>query len=191
MGKTRETNKKRPAKSESGDEPIAKRLRHSTRISFGTMLESLTKNPGLQHIAEEIFQNLDKHSLLKLRLVNSSWKGILDRPMFWYRKLKRDGIFLSETILSGMRVKLTYSFLVPTKQNLDPNDYEEQKKFALKMIKMSILEIRRREKCEDVIKILAKPKPHALKKKQTAIKNEIFANKQIMRFISAYFNCCV
>ena len=78
--------KKRSADSRS-DEPIAKRLRKSTRMSFGIMLESFINNPGLQHIAENILQNLDKHSLLKYRLVNSSWKRILDQPTFWFNKL--------------------------------------------------------------------------------------------------------
>ena len=78
--------KKRSADSRS-DEPIAKRLRKSTRMSFGIMLESFINNPGLQHIAENILQNLCKHSLLKYRLVNSSWKRILDQPTFWFNKL--------------------------------------------------------------------------------------------------------
>ena len=66
----------------TNDEPIAKRLRKSSQ-----MLESFINNPGLQHIAENILQNLDKHSLLKYRLVNSSWKRILDQPIFWLNKL--------------------------------------------------------------------------------------------------------
>ena len=87
MGKnTKMDIKKRSADSRS-DEPIAKRLRKSTRMSFGIMLESFINNPGLQHIAENILQNLDKHSLLKYRLVNSSWKRILDQPIFWLNKL--------------------------------------------------------------------------------------------------------
>ena len=66
----------------TNDEPIAKRLKKSSR-----MLESFINNPGLQHIAEKILQILCKHSLLKYRLVNSSWKRILDRPIFWFNKL--------------------------------------------------------------------------------------------------------
>ena len=66
----------------TNDEPIAKRLRKSSR-----MLESFINNPGLQHIAEKILQLLCKYSLLKYRLVNSSWKRILDQPIFWFNKL--------------------------------------------------------------------------------------------------------
>ena len=69
MEKTRKMDvKKRSAEYSSTDEqPIAKRLRKSTRMSFGIMLETFVNNPGLQHIAENIFQHLDKHSLLKYR----------------------------------------------------------------------------------------------------------------------------
>ena len=89
MVKNKEKTKtmKRLASGDPGDEPIAKRLRQSTRTSFGNMLKSLINNPGFRHITEKIFLNIDKHSLLKFRLVNSSWKRILDRPMFWYRNL--------------------------------------------------------------------------------------------------------
>ena len=89
MGKTTQKINiisKRSADS-SNDEPIAKRLRKSTQTSFGIMLETLINNPGLQHIAENIFQYLDQHSLLKYRLVNSSWKRILDQPIFWLKKV--------------------------------------------------------------------------------------------------------
>ena len=78
---------KRKIFKEAGYQPIAKRLRHSTRNSFGIMLESLMENPGLQHISEKIFQFLDKKTLLEFRLVNSSWKRILDQPMLWIRIL--------------------------------------------------------------------------------------------------------
>ena len=50
-------------------------------------METLTKNPGLQHVSEDILKLLDNKSLLICRLVNSSWKNILDQPMFWLKKL--------------------------------------------------------------------------------------------------------
>ena len=51
------------------------------------IMEAITKNPGLQHISEDIFKLLDKKSLMDCRLVNSSWKNILDQPFFWIKKL--------------------------------------------------------------------------------------------------------
>ena len=50
--------------------------------------DRITKIPGLQHVSEDIFKLLDKKSLTDCRLVNSSWKNVLDQPMFWLNKLK-------------------------------------------------------------------------------------------------------
>ena len=46
------------------------------------------KIPGLQHISEDVFKLLDKKSLLECRMVNSSWKEVLDQPIFWLKKMK-------------------------------------------------------------------------------------------------------
>ena len=175
MVKNKEITKKKRSSALLGDEPIAKRLRHSTRTSFGNMLESFINNPGLQHIAEKIFQNFDNPaSLLKLRLVNSSWKRILDRPMFWprwfwHRNLKSD---------------LSFSFLdlASNIQKLDPDNYEEQKNYALRMIKLSILETRRSENSVGIKKIMEETK--LLKKKQkTAMENQIRTNEIMIKLI--------
>ena len=200
MVKNKETNKKRPAKSESQDEPIAKRLRHSTRTSLGNMLELFINSPGLQHIAEKIFQNLDKKSLLKLRLVNSSWKRILDRPMFWYRILKTDGITRTQKTKPDLNPPRNptfktqnfhyFSFLASIIQNLDPDDYEVQKNHALRMIKLSILETRKSENFVVVKKIMEENKPgSALKKKQkNAIGNQISTTEKILKLINSLKN---
>ena len=140
--KEKTNNMKRLASGDPGDEPIAKRLRQSTRTSFGNMLKSLINNPGFRHIAEKIFQNIDKHSLLKFRLVNSSWKQILDRPMFWYRNL------ISIEITSLYPPARGYVWVPQILQKLNPDDYEEQKKHAIRMIKLLILETRRKENLE-------------------------------------------
>ena len=50
--------------------------------------DQITKIPGLQHVSEDIFQLLDKTSLMDCRLVNASWKNVLDQPIFWLDKLK-------------------------------------------------------------------------------------------------------
>ena len=51
-------------------------------------MESITKNPDLKHIAEDIFECLDKKSLIACRSVNKSWKDILNQPMFYLRNMK-------------------------------------------------------------------------------------------------------
>ena len=45
-------------------------------------MEAITKIPGLQYISEDVFKLLDTKSLMDCRLVNNSWKEILDCPSF-------------------------------------------------------------------------------------------------------------
>ena len=45
-------------------------------------MDTFTKTPGLQQISEDIFRCLDKKSLLNCRLVNHTWKEILDMPIY-------------------------------------------------------------------------------------------------------------
>ena len=54
-------------------------------------MENFINNPGLQHIAENVFLNLNHENLEKCRLVNEYWKNILDNPMFWIKKFIRRG----------------------------------------------------------------------------------------------------
>ena len=53
-------------------------------------MDGFTKIPGLQHISEDILKLLDKESLIKCRLVNSSWKNVLEKPKFWLKKFKSE-----------------------------------------------------------------------------------------------------
>ena len=55
-------------------------------------MENFLKNPGLQHIAENVFLNLNYENLETCRLVNKSWKQILNNPMFWIKKFIRRGL---------------------------------------------------------------------------------------------------
>ena len=54
------------------------------------ILDQISNNPGLQHIIEKIFLNLDFDSLLACQLINKSCKEIskeiLDDPMFLLKK---------------------------------------------------------------------------------------------------------
>ena len=53
-------------------------------------MELVTKSPGLQHIAEDIFHILDKKSLLDCKLANKSLMSIINRQTFcskhWLKK---------------------------------------------------------------------------------------------------------
>ena len=68
-------------------------------IDFCTdsIMETIIENPGLEHISQDIFELLDKKNSLDCRLVNSSWKGIVEKPKFWLKK------WSSETGLDSKR----------------------------------------------------------------------------------------
>ena len=55
-------------------------------------MENIIKNPGLQHIAENVFLNLNYEKLETCRLVNEFCKEILDNPMFWLKKFIQRGL---------------------------------------------------------------------------------------------------
>ena len=52
-------------------------------------MEPIPYGPGrsIPHVTEQIFQILDKETLLKCRKVNRTWKNYLENPSFWFRKL--------------------------------------------------------------------------------------------------------
>ena len=49
-------------------------------------LEKILNNPGLVHLAENIFSNLDNEKLDASGQINQSSKQILAKPIFWLRK---------------------------------------------------------------------------------------------------------
>ena len=49
-------------------------------------MEKLINNPGLQHLAEKVFWNLNLENLKKCAQINHSWKQILQNPLFCLRK---------------------------------------------------------------------------------------------------------
>ena len=52
-------------------------------------MEPIPYGPGrsIPHVTEQIFQLLDKETLLKCRKVNRTWKNYLENPSFWFQKL--------------------------------------------------------------------------------------------------------
>ena len=53
-------------------------------------MDFITRTPGLQHIAEQIFSYLDRDSLLKCQEVNDHWGNILRKPWFWFNRMKQN-----------------------------------------------------------------------------------------------------
>ena len=64
---------------ESGD--LSNKKQKETSI-----MDQIANTPGLQHIIEIIFFNLDFKDLMACQLVNKSLKQILENPMFWLKK---------------------------------------------------------------------------------------------------------
>ena len=52
-------------------------------------MENIITNPGLQHLAEEIFWNLDVKNLKNCAQINQSCKQILQNPIFCLRKFEK------------------------------------------------------------------------------------------------------
>ena len=56
-------------------------------------MDEIAKNYGLLlHISEKIFKCLNKVDLTDCRLVNKSFKKILDRSAFWFKMLDSDKV---------------------------------------------------------------------------------------------------
>ena len=49
------------------------------------MMKQFFTNPGLLHIGENIFQNLDYQSLVTCQNVCQTWKIMLENPTFWLK----------------------------------------------------------------------------------------------------------
>ena len=60
------------------------------RLKQSSILDQIVINPGLQHIIEMIFFNLDYKDLKKCSLVNKNIEKILINPMFWLKKWRFD-----------------------------------------------------------------------------------------------------
>ena len=52
-------------------------------------LEKILNNPGLIHLAENIFDNLDHGGTDIYRNINQTSQKILDNPMFWLKKFRQ------------------------------------------------------------------------------------------------------
>ena len=79
-------------------------------VNFKTsviMLESIFNNPGLQHITENIFCNLNNEDLEVCRTVNQSCRQVLYEPMFWLKKFIRRGLSMKEQLDWTKAIQLT------------------------------------------------------------------------------------
>ena len=55
-------------------------------------MEKILNNPGLHHLAENIFLNLSSTDLKKCQLINQFANQSVGNPMFWIKKLIQKGL---------------------------------------------------------------------------------------------------
>ena len=91
-------------------------------------MEQISKTLGLHHIAEDIFKLLDEKTIIDCRLVNNSWKNILDQPMFWLKKLQKLSKIMPENF--------HYQSWKSLSQELDDDDPILENEFALILSKI-------------------------------------------------------
>ena len=66
-------------------------------------IDLITRTPGLIHIAEQIFSNLDRSSLLICQEVNEHWASILRNPWFWYNRIVQNTTLSPEHLKEWMK----------------------------------------------------------------------------------------
>ena len=57
-------------------------------LEVSSKMETIITNPGLQHLAEKIFWNLEIEHLNICGLINQTCNQILENPMFWLKKFR-------------------------------------------------------------------------------------------------------
>ena len=63
-----------------------------------TVLETFVQNPGLQHLAENIFLNLNFNALKNCTNVNEDWKKFLNDPMFPRGQMYGNNMYMSPDV---------------------------------------------------------------------------------------------
>ena len=81
-------------------------------------MESIINNPGLQHLAEKIFWNLDTEQLKICEIINLSSKQMLENPKFWLKKFKnlskgnqKDWIKVINVVKNSEKINAIISYL--------------------------------------------------------------------------------
>ena len=81
-------------------------------------MEKIINNPGLQHLAETFFLNLDVEDMKICKQINKSCKQIFKNPMFWLRKFRHiskesqtNWIHIIQSVKNSDYKKLMISYL--------------------------------------------------------------------------------
>ena len=89
-------------------------------------MDPVTTSGPIHDVAEHLFLQLDKETLMDCRLVSKAWKKFLDRPTFWFKKLTFEDDFVEEGWKSLAKVVM---------ENNDIDD-EVKEHFVLPLMKM-------------------------------------------------------
>ena len=89
-------------------------------------MDPITTPGPIHDVAEHLFLQLDKKTLMECRLVSKAWKKFLDRPTFWFKKLT----FEYDDVEEGWK-----SLAKVVKENIDIDD-EVKDHFVLPLMKM-------------------------------------------------------
>ena len=89
-------------------------------------MDPITTPGPIHDVAEHLFLQLGKETLMDCRLVSKAWKKFLDRPTFWFKKLTFEDDFVEEGWKSLAKVVM---------ENNDIDD-EVKDHFVLPLMKM-------------------------------------------------------
>ena len=89
-------------------------------------MDPITTPGPIHDVAESLFLQLDKKTLMDCRLVSKEWKKFLDRPTFWFKKLS----FKNEDVEEG------WKSLAKVVNEEDDIDDEVKDHFVLPLMKM-------------------------------------------------------
>ena len=62
------------------------------KLAIQSNLEEIINSPGLQHIVEEIFLNLDFEDIQACAQINIPCKKVIENPIFWLKKWRLRGL---------------------------------------------------------------------------------------------------
>ena len=80
-----------PLENEENENKACRRRRFEPAIVKNS-LENFLNNPGLQHLAGNIFSYLNFQDLLSCQLINRSSEVIINNPRFWLKKFMQKGM---------------------------------------------------------------------------------------------------
>ena len=97
---------------------IPSKTKEVQTYQVSSKMETIINNPGIQHLAENVFWNLDVEYLKVCAQINQSCKQILENPMFWLKKFRslskenlKDWIKVIKLVKNSDKEKAIISYL--------------------------------------------------------------------------------